>query len=100
MKTGTIAEESISTIRTAVAFGIQSKLSKLFDSNLIFAKREGIKKGILSGICLGTIFFFTYSTYGLAFWYGSIMILKSELTPGGVSYLYFVTYNIIFRTVI
>jgi ABC-type bacteriocin/lantibiotic exporter with double-glycine peptidase domain len=87
MKKGTIAEESISTIRTTTAFGIQSKLSKLYDSHLIFAKREGIKKSVLNGAGLGLVSFFTYSTYALALWYGSTLILEAELTPGEVSIL-------------
>ncbi|CAB4426820.1 unnamed protein product [Rhizophagus irregularis] len=88
-KSGTIAEESISTIRTAVAFGIQSKLSKLYDSHLIFAKKEGIKKSILNGAGLGATYFFMYSTYALAFWYGSTLLLKGELTSGDVVNVFF-----------
>ena len=84
-ETGTIAEESISTIRTATAFGIQSKLSKLYDKHLVSAKREGIKKCVLNGTGLGIVAFFNYSTYALALWYGSTRILKAELTPGDVS---------------
>jgi len=88
-KSGTIAEESISTIRTAVAFGIQSKLSKIYDSHLFSAKKEGIKKSVLNGAGLGIIAFFTYSTYALSFWYGSTLILKAELTPGDVINIFF-----------
>jgi ATP-binding cassette subfamily B (MDR/TAP) protein 1 len=88
MRIGTIAEESISTIRTVVAFGIQSKLSKLYDSHLYYAKKEGIKRGILNGAGLGAISFFTYTTYALTFWYGSTLILKAELNPGDVSIKY------------
>ncbi|GES94504.1 ABC multidrug transporter Mdr1 [Rhizophagus clarus] len=88
-KSGTIAEESIATIRTAVAFGIQSKLSKIYDSHLIFAKKEGIKKSILNGASLGAIYFFMYSTYALAFWYGSTLIFKGELNSGDVVNVFF-----------
>ncbi|CAI2166259.1 12008_t:CDS:10 [Funneliformis geosporum] len=88
-KSGTIAEEAISTIRTAVAFGIQSKLSKLYDSNLTLAKKEGIKRSILNGAGLGIVYFFIYSTYALAFWYGSTLILSGELTSGIVVNVFF-----------
>ncbi|CAG8560942.1 15223_t:CDS:2, partial [Racocetra fulgida] len=43
---GSIAEESISAIRTTVSFGAQKKLSALYDAYLVHAKREGIKKSI------------------------------------------------------
>lgn len=88
-KSGTIAEEAISTIRTAVAFGIQSQLSKLYDSNLIFAKKESIKKSILNGAGLGIIFFYVYATYALAFWYGSTLILSGMLSAGDVVNVFF-----------
>ncbi|CAG8776062.1 23039_t:CDS:2, partial [Cetraspora pellucida] len=47
-RAGIIAEESISTIRTAVAFGTQKKLSDLYDTYLNDAKKEGFKKAWLN----------------------------------------------------
>ena len=93
MKIGNIAEESIATIRTAVAFGIQSKLSKLYNSHLLSAKKEGIKKGILHGASLGAFYLFLYSTYALAFWYGSTLLVNGELTSGDVSMKYLTLNN-------
>ncbi|RHZ65773.1 hypothetical protein Glove_311g34 [Diversispora epigaea] len=49
-RSGRIAEEAISTIRTVTAFGIQKKLSNLYDYYLKDAKVEGRKKSIASGI--------------------------------------------------
>ncbi|CAG8523871.1 9107_t:CDS:2 [Racocetra fulgida] len=45
-----IAEESI--IRTTMAFGIQEKLSNIYDNYLVNAKNEGIKKSILQEVKL------------------------------------------------
>ncbi|CAG8583643.1 17914_t:CDS:10, partial [Cetraspora pellucida] len=53
---GKIAEKSISIIRTTVAFGIQKKLSNIYDNYLVNAKNEGIKKSILQGVTSEKIF--------------------------------------------
>ncbi|CAH1756276.1 1903_t:CDS:2 [Entrophospora sp. SA101] len=86
---GTIAEEVIATIRTTVAFGNQKKLSKLYDVHLGKAKVQGIKKSIVRGTSMGFIQFFIYTTYGLAFWFGSTLILSGELAPGSVINVFF-----------
>ncbi|CAH1758914.1 12613_t:CDS:2 [Entrophospora sp. SA101] len=86
---GTIAEEVISTIRTAVAFGNQKKLSKLYDVHLGKAKVQGVKKSIVNGTSIGVIYLFLYSTYALAFWFGSTLILSGELASGDVVNVFF-----------
>ncbi|CAG8680719.1 40345_t:CDS:2 [Gigaspora margarita] len=68
-RAGIIAEEAISTIRTAVAFGSQKKLSNLYDTYLIEARKEGHKKAVLIGFALGLTLFGIYATYSLAFWF-------------------------------
>ncbi|RIB22560.1 ABC transporter type 1, transmembrane domain-containing protein [Gigaspora rosea] len=65
---GTIAEESISTIRAAVAFGAQKKLSNLYDAYLSDARKEGYKKSLLVGFALGIMLFGSYAFTPLAFW--------------------------------
>jgi ATP-binding cassette subfamily B (MDR/TAP) protein 1 len=62
---GSIAEESISTIRTAKAFGIQSHLGVLFDDKVVKAGRNGMKLAIVQGVGFGVFFFISYSAYGL-----------------------------------
>ncbi|CAG8655675.1 10437_t:CDS:2, partial [Cetraspora pellucida] len=88
-RAGIISEEAISMIRTAVAFGAQTKLSNLYDGFLSDAKKEGLKKSWVIGISLGIMFFVVYSTYALAFWFGSTLILNSEITSGKVSIVFF-----------
>ena len=86
-KASVIAEETISTVRTTVAFSQQKNVSKIYESKLETAKLTGIKSSILSGMSMGTMNFFIYSTYGLAFWYGSTLIAKGEATSGDVCIL-------------
>jgi len=47
---GTLAEEVISTIRTAQAFGTQSVLSKIYDENIIKAYRVDARAALWHGI--------------------------------------------------
>ncbi|RIA79822.1 ABC transporter type 1, transmembrane domain-containing protein [Glomus cerebriforme] len=84
-----IAEESISTIRTAVAFSQQKNISKIYESKLENAKKAGIKSGTLNGLFMGSMNFFIYLTYALAFWYGSTLIISGQATPGIVVNVFF-----------
>ena len=61
----TFAEEVISTIRTAQAFGTQKALSDLYDRHVYFAFQAEMKGALVNGIGLGLFFFIIYSAYGL-----------------------------------
>ena len=63
----TIAEEIISSVRTAQAFGTQDKLAKLYDDNLVAAQRVGYKQQFSGAMMLAAMFFSVYSFYGLGF---------------------------------
>ncbi|KAF5927769.1 hypothetical protein HPG69_000675, partial [Diceros bicornis minor] len=79
-KAGAVAEEVLSSIRTVIAFGAQEKEIQRYTQNLKDAKDVGIKKAIASKLSLGAVYFFMNGTYGLAFWYGTSLILSGE--PG------------------
>ncbi|XP_077347374.1 ATP-binding cassette sub-family B member 5 isoform X2 [Lithobates pipiens] len=74
-KAGSVAEEVLSSIRTVVAFGGQEKEIKRYTNNLGEAKELGIKKSIASQLALGFVYLIAYASYGLGFWYGTILIL-------------------------
>jgi ATP-binding cassette, subfamily B (MDR/TAP), member 1 len=63
----TVAEEIISSVRTAQAFGMQEKLSKLYDDNLVSAQRTGYKQQFAGAVMLAAMFFSIYAFYGLGF---------------------------------
>ncbi|KAF0561079.1 P-loop containing nucleoside triphosphate hydrolase protein [Gigaspora margarita] len=86
---GKIAEEAISTIRTAVAFSAQKKLSNLYEAYLANARKEEFKKSLLNGFALGAMLFSIDAAYALAFWFGSTLIINYELTPGKVVSVFF-----------
>ncbi|KAK9719748.1 hypothetical protein K7432_004602, partial [Basidiobolus ranarum] len=85
---GTLAEEVLSSIRTATAFGQQKKLSEMYDKNIADAKKEGMKKAFTTGTGIGVIFLIIYCAYALASWYGG-KLLGDGLQVGDVFNVFF-----------
>jgi len=63
----TIAEEVLSSVRTAQAFGTEEKLAQQYDKSLIAAQKVGYKKAAVMGCMFASIFTLVYLAYGLAF---------------------------------
>lgn len=63
----TIAEEVISSIRTAQAFGTEQKLAEEYDKSLIVAQQVGYKKAVVQAMLFAFVFSIMYFAYGLAF---------------------------------
>jgi len=59
-------------------------LSFRYHKNLEYAKKFGIKKAITSNISMGAAFLLIYASYGLAFWYGTTLVLTDDYTIGKV----------------
>ncbi|KAI6118155.1 P-loop containing nucleoside triphosphate hydrolase protein [Pisolithus sp. B1] len=83
-ESGTIAEEVISTIRTAQAFGSQKVLGSLFDKKIDSIRPVNMKAAIWQGCSLGVFFFVIYSSYALAFSFGTTLINEGYATAGKV----------------
>lgn len=75
---GSIAEEVLSAIRTVVAFGGQQKETTRYEQKLVFARDNNIKRSMLGGVGFGLLWFFIYSSYALAFWYGVGLVIKEK----------------------
>ncbi|CAK8684913.1 unnamed protein product [Clavelina lepadiformis] len=88
-KAGAVAEEVISSIRTVVAFHGQEKECERYNENLEEARKVGIKKGVVSGVSIGMLFLIMFSTYGLAFWYGSTLVIAGEINVGALLTAFF-----------
>lgn len=63
---GSLAEEVISTIRTAQAFGSQKTLSGLYDGHVDQAHKVDLKAAIGHGAALSVFFFVIYAGYALS----------------------------------
>ncbi|KXN72413.1 P-loop containing nucleoside triphosphate hydrolase protein [Conidiobolus coronatus NRRL 28638] len=86
---GTLAEESISSIRTLVAFNQKNKILNRYQDILQRAKKWGLKKALTLGISLACIFGVIYLGYALAFWFGGRLISWGEATSGTIVNVFF-----------
>lgn len=81
---GTLAEEVISTVRTAQAFGTQKILSGLYDVHVNQSLLVDMKAAVWHGGGLAVFFFVIYSAYALAFSFGTTLINSGHAKPGEV----------------
>ncbi|KAI0050297.1 P-loop containing nucleoside triphosphate hydrolase protein [Auriscalpium vulgare] len=81
---GTLAEEVVSTVRTAQAFGTQRILGELYDVSINKARIVDAKAAVWHGGGLGCFFFAIYAAYGLAFDFGTTLINQGHATPGEI----------------
>ncbi|KAJ5611716.1 Leptomycin B resistance protein [Penicillium herquei] len=81
---GTVAEEVLSSIRNAVAFGTQDKLALQYDTHLAEAEKWGFRHKAVLGGMMGFAMWVVYLSYGLAFWQGSHFLIDGELGIGPI----------------
>jgi ATP-binding cassette subfamily B (MDR/TAP) protein 1 len=81
---GTVAEEVISSIRNATAFGTQDKLARQYETHLAEAEKWGVKNQLILGFMIGGMFGIMFSNYGLGFWMGSRFLVNGEVDVGQV----------------
>ncbi|KAI0350350.1 P-loop containing nucleoside triphosphate hydrolase protein [Trametes cingulata] len=81
---GTIAEEVISTVRTAQAFGTQRILAGLYDERVHESRAVDLKAAVWHGAGLSFFFFVIYGAYGLAFNFGTTLINQGHANAGQV----------------
>ncbi|KAF8335499.1 multidrug resistance protein 1 [Cantharellus anzutake] len=79
---GSLAEEVISTVRTAHSFSTQLILGKKYDVHVDEAFKYSLKAGVVTGLGYGVFFFLLYSSYGLAFSFGTTLVLRGEADVG------------------
>ncbi|KAM9308064.1 ATP-dependent translocase ABCB1-like [Gastrophryne carolinensis] len=88
-KAGAVAEEVLAAIRTVIAFGGQAKETERYEKNLEDAKKIGIKKAITSNVSMGFAYLVMYSAYGLAFWYGTTLVIHENYNVGDILTVFF-----------
>ena len=76
---GTVAEEVISSIRNATAFGTQDKLARQYDEHLKEAEKWGSKLKFILALMIAAMMGVMYLNYGLAFWMGSRFIADGQM---------------------
>lgn len=81
---GSLAEEVISSVRSAVAFGTQERLAKQYDEHLARAERFGFKVKAAIGVMVSVMMLILYLNYGLAFWMGSKYLVDGAVELSSV----------------
>ncbi|XP_071144835.1 ATP-dependent translocase ABCB1-like isoform X2 [Mytilus edulis] len=93
---GSVAEEVISCMRTVVSFNGQKQEVKRYGKSLEETKQIGIKKSMVTGLLLGSLYLVMFGDYALSFWYGNEQVKKfitsngeDGITPGTVLTVFF-----------
>jgi len=86
---GSVAEESISGIRTVVALGNEERCIQRYDEALQEGLEQGKKQSLTTGVGIGAMMLCIFSCYALAFWYGSILIEQGVYNGGQVLNVFF-----------
>lgn len=76
---GSIAEQAFAGIRTVFSFTLQNRFADRYDVELERAYKVGRKRGLVTAIGFGFFMFILFATYGLAFWYGSTLVMESKM---------------------
>ncbi|XP_056855659.1 ABC transporter B family member 10 [Raphanus sativus] len=74
LKANMLAGEAISNIRTVAAFCAEDKVLELYSNELQEPSERSFRRGQTAGILYGVSQFFIFSSYGLALWYGSVLM--------------------------
>ncbi|KAI0789769.1 P-loop containing nucleoside triphosphate hydrolase protein [Abortiporus biennis] len=81
---GSLAEEVISTVRTAQAFGTQETLAELYDGHIKQSKSVDMKSAAWQGCGMAIFFFTIYAGYALTFDFGTTLINQGHANSGMV----------------
>ncbi|KAJ5787041.1 hypothetical protein N7457_002031 [Penicillium paradoxum] len=81
---GTVAEEVISSVRNATAFGTQDKLARQYEAHLLQAEKWGVRLQMSLAVMVGCMFGLMFMNYGLGFWMGSRFLVDGKVNVGQV----------------
>ncbi|GMH28804.1 hypothetical protein Nepgr_030647 [Nepenthes gracilis] len=76
LKANMIAGEAVGNIRTVAAFCAEERVLDLYSRELVEPSKRSFTRGQIAGIFYGIAQFFIFSSYGLALWYGSVLMGK------------------------
>lgn len=77
-----MAQQAINSIRTVFSFVAEDHLVEKYSEILMKSTPLGAKIGFAKGAGMGVIYLVTYSTWALAFWFGSLLVAKREISGG------------------
>ncbi|CAF3105515.1 unnamed protein product [Rotaria sp. Silwood2] len=86
---GTIAEEVFSNVRLVFAFNGTEHEQARYEKHIDTARKQGIKKGAIAGIIIGSMYFILFGSHALAFWYGNHLIKNEDYDIANVIFVFF-----------
>lgn len=81
---GNVVEQTVGAIRTVASFTGEKQAINKYNSKLEIAYASTVQQGLASGVGLGLVLLIVFSTYGLAVWYGSKLIIENGYNGGQV----------------
>ncbi|XP_058095200.1 ABC transporter B family member 9-like isoform X2 [Magnolia sinica] len=81
---GNVVEQTVGSIRTVVSFTGEKQALAKYSSSLKTAYKCSVQQGLGSGLGIGTVLLIVFSSYGLAVWYGSKLIIEKGYDGGHV----------------
>ncbi|KAJ8549394.1 hypothetical protein K7X08_033101 [Anisodus acutangulus] len=81
---GNVVEQTVGAIRTVATFNGENLAINKYANTLKIAYAFTVQQGLVSGVGLGTLLLVLFSTYGLAIWYGSKLIIERGYHGGDV----------------
>ncbi|KAL8103554.1 hypothetical protein AgCh_027943 [Apium graveolens] len=81
---GNVVEQTVGAIRTVASFTREVDAIDKYDSKIHIAYTTSQHNGIASGLGIGAVICSVLSTYGLAIWYGSKLIIEKGYDGGKV----------------
>ncbi|KAG7971189.1 hypothetical protein I3843_07G123300 [Carya illinoinensis] len=79
-----VVEQTISSIRTVASFTGEKQAVANYKKFLVTAYKSGVQEGLASGLGFAMVMLVMFSSYGMAIWFGSKMILEKGYTGGDV----------------
>uniref|UniRef100_A0A803LET6 Uncharacterized protein n=1 Tax=Chenopodium quinoa TaxID=63459 RepID=A0A803LET6_CHEQI len=83
-KAATVVQQTIGSIRTVASFTGEKKAIANYNIAIASAYRSGVHEGLAAGMGSGALMLVVFSSYALAIWFGSKMILEKNYTGGTV----------------
>ncbi|ODV91346.1 hypothetical protein CANCADRAFT_32011 [Tortispora caseinolytica NRRL Y-17796] len=77
-KSGSAAEEAISSVRNVHSFGLQARLLAKYEVFIRSGEKSKIRANVFLAALIGSFYFISFCTYALGFWEGSRLLAWGE----------------------
>ena len=75
-----MANDAVGSIRTVSSFCAEEKVMELYEENCEGPNKNGIRRGIISGLGFGLSFFMFYAVYACCFYAGARLVEDGKST--------------------